>query len=62
MKLDKQFVLDELRKEGQSEKVQEAMQKLPDEIDRLIRRDIRNSADLYADLRDLQTHPDVEGA
>ena len=36
--------------------------KLPDEIDRQIRRDIRNSADLYSDLRDLQTHPDVEGA
>ena len=33
MKLDKQFVLDELRKEGQSQRVQEAMQKLPEEID-----------------------------
>ncbi len=33
MKLDKQFVLDELRKEGQNQKVQEAIQKLPEEID-----------------------------
>ena len=36
--------------------------RLPDETDRQIRRDLRNSADVYADLRDLQTHPDVEGA
>ena len=36
--------------------------RLPDEVDRQIRRDLRNSADLYGDLRDLQTHPDIEGA
>ncbi len=36
--------------------------RLPDAVDRQIRRDIRNSADVYSDLRDLQTHPDVEGA
>lgn len=36
--------------------------KLPAESDRQIRRDLRNSADVYSDLRDLQTHPDVEGA
>lgn len=36
--------------------------RLPDETDRQIRRDLRNSADVYADLRDLQTHPEVEGA
>ena len=33
MHLDKQFVLDELRKEGQSEKVQEALNELPEKID-----------------------------
>lgn len=33
MHLDKQFVLDELRKEGQSEQVQKAVQELPDRID-----------------------------
>jgi hypothetical protein len=33
MHLDKQFVLDELKKEGQSEKVQHALDELPDEID-----------------------------
>lgn len=33
MQLDKQFVLDELRKQGQSEKVQQAIQELPDKID-----------------------------
>ncbi|HEU5371372.1 MAG TPA: hypothetical protein VFU51_03190 [Gaiellaceae bacterium] len=33
MHLDKQFVLDELKKEGQSEKVQHALQTLPDKID-----------------------------
>jgi len=33
MKLDKQFVLEELRKEGQSQRVQEAIQKLPEEVD-----------------------------
>jgi hypothetical protein len=33
MQLDKQFVLDELRKEGQSEQVQKAMAELPEKID-----------------------------
>jgi hypothetical protein len=33
MQLDKQFVLDELRKEGQSEKVQHALAELPDKVD-----------------------------
>ena len=33
MQIDKQFVLDELRKEGQSEKVQRAIQELPDKVD-----------------------------
>jgi hypothetical protein len=33
MQLDKQFVLDELNKEGQSAQVQKAMQELPDKID-----------------------------
>jgi hypothetical protein len=33
MQLDKQFVLDELRKEGQSAQVQKAIQELPDKID-----------------------------
>jgi hypothetical protein len=33
MHLDKQFVLDELKKEGQSEKVQHALDELPDKID-----------------------------
>jgi hypothetical protein len=33
MQLDKQWVVDELRKQGQSEKVQQALQKLPDKID-----------------------------
>ena len=33
MHLDKQFVLDELKKEGQSEKVQRALDELPDKID-----------------------------
>jgi hypothetical protein len=33
MHLDKQFVLDELKKEGQSEKVQQALDELPDRID-----------------------------
>jgi hypothetical protein len=33
MQLDKQFVLDELRKEGQSEKVQHALSELPEKID-----------------------------
>jgi hypothetical protein len=33
MKFDKQFVLDELKKEGQSAKVQQALEQLPDKID-----------------------------
>jgi hypothetical protein len=33
MKIDKQFVLDELKKEGQSEKVQQALNELPEKID-----------------------------
>jgi hypothetical protein len=33
MQLNKQFVLDELRKEGQSAQVQKAVQELPEKID-----------------------------
>jgi hypothetical protein len=33
MQLDKQFVLDELKKEGQSQKVQQALDELPAKID-----------------------------
>jgi hypothetical protein len=33
MQLDKEWVLDELRKEGQSARVQQAIQELPDKID-----------------------------
>lgn len=33
MQLDKQFVLDELRKEGQSAQVQHALDQLPEKID-----------------------------
>jgi hypothetical protein len=33
MQLDKQFVLDEMRREGQSEQVQKAIQELPEKID-----------------------------
>jgi len=33
MQLDKQFVLDELRKEGQSAHVQHALDELPEKID-----------------------------
>jgi hypothetical protein len=33
MKFDKQLVLDELKKEGQSAKVQQALDELPDKID-----------------------------
>jgi hypothetical protein len=33
MHIDKQFVLDELKKQGQSEKVQHAIDELPDKID-----------------------------
>ncbi len=33
MQLDKQFVLDEIRKEGQSQHVQQAIQELPERID-----------------------------
>ncbi len=34
MQLDKQFVVDELRKQGQNQQVQKAIQELPDKIDR----------------------------
>jgi hypothetical protein len=34
--------------------------KLPDEADRALRRDLRNRVELYSDLRDLETHPEVE--
>ena len=33
MQLDKQFVISELRKQGQNEQVQKAIQELPDKID-----------------------------
>lgn len=33
MKFDRQFVLDELKKEGQSAKVQQALEQLPEKID-----------------------------
>jgi len=33
MQFDKQFVLDELEKAGQSDKVQNAVQDLPDKVD-----------------------------
>jgi hypothetical protein len=33
MQLDKQFVLDELKKTGQNQHVQKAIQELPDKID-----------------------------
>jgi hypothetical protein len=33
MQLDKQFVIDELRKAGKDEHVQKAMQELPDKVD-----------------------------
>jgi hypothetical protein len=33
MHLDKQFVIEELRKEGQSEKVQHALNELPEKVD-----------------------------
>jgi hypothetical protein len=33
MQLDKDFVLDELKKQGQNEHVQKALQELPDKID-----------------------------
>ncbi len=33
--------------------------RLPDAGQRRIRRDLRNQAELYADLRELQTQPDV---
>ena len=33
MQLDKQFVLDELRKEGKNEHVQKAIDELPEKID-----------------------------
>jgi hypothetical protein len=33
MKFDKQFLIDELKKEGQSAKVQQALDELPEKID-----------------------------
>ena len=33
MKFDKQFVLDELKKEGQSDQVQKALDELPEKVD-----------------------------
>lgn len=33
MQLDKQFVVDELRKEGKSEQVQHALNELPEKVD-----------------------------
>lgn len=33
MKLDKNFVIEELRKQGKNEHVQKALQELPDKID-----------------------------
>jgi hypothetical protein len=33
MKFDKQFVLDELKKEGDSAKVQQALDELPEKVD-----------------------------
>jgi hypothetical protein len=33
VRLDKQFVIDELRKQGQNEHVQKAIEELPDKID-----------------------------
>jgi hypothetical protein len=33
VQLDKQFVLDELKKEGQSDKVQKALDELPEKVD-----------------------------
>jgi hypothetical protein len=33
MQLDKQFVLDELKKEGESAKVQKALAELPEKVD-----------------------------
>lgn len=36
--------------------------RLPDAGQRQIRRDVRNSADVFGDLRELTTHPDVREA
>lgn len=33
MQIDKQFVIDEIKKQGQSERVQHALDELPDKID-----------------------------
>jgi F0F1-type ATP synthase membrane subunit b/b' len=40
MQLDKQFVLDELRKAGKSEQVQKAEQELPEKIDHEVHSDL----------------------
>jgi hypothetical protein len=34
--------------------------RLPDEADRALRRDLRNQVELYSDLRELETHSDIE--
>jgi len=40
MKFDRQFVLDELKKEGQSEQVKKAEQELPEKIDHEVHSDL----------------------
>ena len=40
MQLDKQFVLEELRKAGKSEQVQKAEQELPEKIDHEVHSDL----------------------
>jgi hypothetical protein len=40
VQLDKQFVLDELKKEGKNEHVQKALQELPDRIDHEVHSDL----------------------
>jgi hypothetical protein len=37
-----------------------ATHRVPGERSRMIRRDLRNAGSLYEDIRDLETHPDVE--
>ena len=36
--------------------------RLPDAGQRRIRRDVRNRADFFSDVRDIQSHPDIEQA
>jgi hypothetical protein len=40
VQIDKQFVIDELKKEGQSEQVQKALQELPDKVDHEVHSDL----------------------